>query len=113
MDAEKAANEKPDMPPLDFQPVALDIAKEQPYRIARRKYSSRIALDAIFTDFNLGADGLLRNTTDLVASDMMGNHRLELSVVNQSGFLAPDFIGRYGYLARRADFGAAIFNFHE
>jgi outer membrane protein assembly factor BamA len=44
---------------------------------------------------------------------MMGNHRFGLSVVNQSGFLAPDFIARYGYLAPRADFGAAVFNYHE
>jgi Tol biopolymer transport system component len=113
MDTEKAINEKIDMPPLDFQPVALELPREQPARIARRKYSTKVILDAIFTDFNLGADGLLRNSTELVASDMMGNHRLGLSVANQSGFLAPDFIARYGYLARRADVGGAIFNFHE
>ena len=113
MDVEKAINEKIDMPPLDIQPVVLESPIERPYRIARRKYNTKVVLDAIFTDFSLGSDGLLRNTTEIVASDMMGNHRLGLSLANQAGFLAPDFIARYGYLARRADVGAAIFNFHE
>ena len=113
MDMEKAINEKIDMPPLDIQPVVLESPIEQPYRIARRKYNTKVVLDAIFTDFSLGSDGLLRNTTEIVASDMMGNHRLGLSLSNQAGFLAPDFIARYGYLSRRADVGAAIFNFHE
>ena len=113
METEKAINEKIDMLPLDFQPVSMESTQKSPHRIARRKYSTKIGLDAIFTNFSLGADGLLRNSTELVASDMMGNHRLGLSVVNQSGFLAPDFVARYGYLLRRADFGAALFNYHE
>ena len=43
----------------------------------------------------------------------MGNHRLGASLINQSGFLAPDFILRYGFLARRSDIGAALFNYHQ
>ncbi|MCZ6681024.1 MAG: BamA/TamA family outer membrane protein [Candidatus Poribacteria bacterium] len=114
METEKAINEKIDMPPLDFQPVVAEAPIQRlPRRIARRKYGTKIGLDAIFTSFNLGSDGLLRNTTDLIASDMMGNHRLGLSVVNQSGFLAPDFIAQYSYLSRRADLGVAFFNYHE
>ena len=113
METEKAINEKLDMPPAELRSVAVDANEEREPRIARRKYGPKVALDAIFTDFNLGADGLLRNTTQLIASDMMGNHRLGLSVANQSGFVAPDFIARYGYLSRRADIGAAIFNYHQ
>lgn len=113
METEKAINEKLDMPPAESRSVASDTNEKREHRIARRKYGPKVALDAIFTDFNLGADGLLRNTTQLIASDMMGNHRLGLSVANQSGFVAPDFIARYGYLSRRADIGTAIFNYHQ
>ena len=113
MEAEKAINETIDIPPLETQPIVQETATVPQYRVGRRKYDMRVVLDAVFTNFNLGADGLLRNTTELVASDMMGNHRFGLSVANQSGFIAPDFIARYGYLARRADVGTAIFNFHE
>ncbi|MDE0506371.1 MAG: DPP IV N-terminal domain-containing protein, partial [Candidatus Poribacteria bacterium] len=113
METEKAIDEKIDMSPAELRPVALETNEMREHRIARRKYGPKVALDAIFTDFNLGADGLLRNTTELIASDMMGNHRLGLSVANQSGFVAPDFIARYGYLTRRADIGTAIFNYHQ
>ena len=113
MDMEKVINENIEMPPTTLPPEALDTNEEREYRIARRKYGAKVALDAIFTDFNLGADGLLRNTTELIASDMMGNHRLGLSVANHSGFVSPDFIARYGYFSRRADIGTAIFNYHQ
>ena len=113
MDVAKAMNEKIDMPPLDVQPIVAESSTPSPRRIGRRKYDTNISLDAIFTNFNMGADGLLRNTTEFIASDMMGNHRLGASLINQSGFLAPDFILRYGFLARRSDIGAALFNYHE
>ena len=113
MDASKALDEKIDMPPLDVQPIIADAYTPAPRRIGRRKYDTNIALDAIFTNFNLGADGLLRNTTEFIGSDMMGNHRVGASLINQSGFLAPDFILRYGFLARRSDIGAALFNYHQ
>jgi Tol biopolymer transport system component len=114
MAAEKARNEKIEIPPSESEPARfVGTAERKQRRIGHRKYGTKIGLDAIFTNFSLGADGLLRNSTELVASDMMGNHRLGLSVQNQSGFLAPDFIARYGSLARRADFGASLFNFHE
>lgn len=113
MDAAKAMDDKIDMPPLEVQPIIADASAPPPRRIGRRKYDTNIALDAIFTNFNLGADGLLRNTTEFIGSDMMGNHRLGASLINQSGFLAPDFILRYGFLARRSDIGAALFNYHQ
>ena len=113
MAAEKARNEKIEIPPSDESTEVIATAERKQRRIGHRKYGTKIGLDAIFTNFSLGADGLLRNSTELVASDMMGNHRLGLSVQNQTGFLAPDFIAQYGSLARRADFGASLFNFHE
>ena len=116
MDMEKAVNEKIDMPPLNKESeiVAVAESEEKPSILGRKKYSTSLLLDAIFTDFQYSADELLRNTTQLIASDMMGNHRLGLSVVaNQSGFLTPDFLASYVYLARRIDYGAAIFNYHE
>ena len=114
MAAEKARNEKIEIPSSELESSeVVGIAERKQRRIGHRKYGTKIGLDAIFTNFSLGADGLLRNSTELVASDMMGNHRLGLSVQNQTGFLAPDFIARYGSLARRADFGASLFNFHE
>lgn len=113
MEAEKALNEKIEVPTSEVETVAIEPTERKQRRIGHRKYGTKIGLDAIFTNFSLGADGVLRNSTELVASDMMGNHRLGLSVQNQSGFLAPDFIARYGALSRRADFGASLFNFHE
>ena len=114
MATEKARNEKIEISPPESEPAQfVGTAERKQRRIGHRKYGTKIGLDAIFTNFSLGADGLLRNSTELVASDMMGNHRLGLSVQNQSGFLAPDFVARYGSLARRADFGASLFNFHE
>ncbi|HIE28540.1 TPA: hypothetical protein EYP66_14765 [Candidatus Poribacteria bacterium] len=116
MDMNKAVNEKIDMPPLNKESVAIAGTQDDDKQrlLGRKKYSTSLVLDAIFTDFRYSADGLLRNTTQLIASDMMGNHRFGLSVVaNQSGFLTPDFITSYVYLARRTDYGAAFFNYHE
>ena len=114
MAAEKARNEKIEISPPESEPAQfVGTTERKQRRIGHRKYGTKIGLDAIFTNFSLGADGLLRNSTELVASDMMGNHRLGLSVQNQSGFLAPDFVAQYGSLARRADFRASLFNFHE
>ena len=85
------------------------------YRIAKRKYSTRssFALDAIFPDFSFGADGILRSTVQVIGSDMLGNHRIGVSVMNQSSYLAPDFIAQYGFLTHRTDVGALIYNYHE
>ncbi|MBC8230157.1 PD40 domain-containing protein [bacterium] len=116
MDMDKAVNEELDMPPLNEESVAITAAedKEKPGLLGRKKYSTSLVLDAIFTDFQYSADGLLQNTTQIIASDMMGSHRLGLSVAaNQSGFLTPDFISSYIYLARRTDYGIAFFNYHE
>jgi len=98
------------------EPSAI-LTEEEPenYRIARRKYStsSSFALDAIFPDFSFGADGILRSTVQVVGSDMLGNHRIGLSVMNQSSYLTPDFIAQYGFLTHRTDVGAMIYNYHE
>ena len=56
MDAAKAMDDKIDMPPLEVQPIIADASTPPPRRIGRRKYDTNIALDAIFTNFNLGAD---------------------------------------------------------
>jgi len=116
MDMDKAVNEELDMLPLNEESVAITAAenKEKPRLLGRKKYSTSLVLDAIFTDFRYSADELLQNTTQIIASDMMGSHRLGLSVAaNQSGFLTPDFIASYFYLARRTDYGVAFFNYHE
>ncbi|MBM3234830.1 hypothetical protein FJZ31_00890 [Candidatus Poribacteria bacterium] len=116
MDMDKAVNEKIDMP-LNKETVVITAAPDEAEHrllLGRKKYSTSLVLDAIFTDFQYSADGLLQNTTQLIASDMMGNHRIGLSVAaNQSGFLTPDFIASYFYLARRTDYGAAFFNYHD
>ena len=44
---------------------------------------------------------------------MLGNHRIGVSVMNQSSYLAPDFIAQYGFLTHRTDVGAMIYNYHE
>ena len=33
--------------------------------------------------------------------------------MNQSSYLAPDFIAQYGFLTHRTDIGAMIYNYHE
>jgi hypothetical protein len=80
--------------------------------VGRRRYRPKLMLDAIFTDFAMSSDGILRNITQLVASDMMGNHRVMLTVMGQSGYFAPDFIAYYFYLGMRPDFGVALYNYH-
>ena len=98
------------------EPSAILTAEEpENYRVAKRKYSTRssFALDAIFPDFSFGADGILRSTVQIIGSDMLGNHRFGVSVMNQSSYLAPDFIAQYGFLTHRTDIGAMIYNYHE
>ena len=98
------------------EPTAvLTTEKPETYRIARRKYSTKssFALDAIFPDFTLGADGILRSAVQVIGSDMLGNHRIGVSVMNQSSYLAPDFIAQYGFLTHRTDIGAMVYNYHE
>ena len=101
----------------DTGELSAILTAEEPenYRIAKRKYSTRssFALDAIFPDFSFGADGILRSTVQIIGSDMLGNHRFGVSVMNQSSYLAPDFIAQYGFLTNRTDIGALIYNYHE
>jgi len=116
METAKMLDEKIEIPPLE-EPFAVSAEEEaEPnYRIAKRKYStsSSFALDAIFPDFSWGADGLLRSTVQIIGSDMLGNHRVGVTVMNQSSYLAPDFIAQYGFLTHRADIGAMLYNYHE
>ena len=102
---------------IDIAEPSVILTAEEPenYRIARRKYSTKssFALDAIFPNFTFGADGILRSTVQIVGSDMLGNHRIGVSVMNQSSYLAPDFIAQYGFLTHRTDVGAMIYNYHE
>ena len=115
MDTSKTIEEK--IEPSDVEEPSPILIAETPenYRIAKRKYSTKssFALDAIFPDFSFGADGLLRSTVQVIGSDMLGNHRIGVSVMNQSSYLAPDFIAQYGFLTHRTDIGATIYNYHE
>lgn len=119
MESVNILEENVEISPVETQPVAilLDADISEPnYRIAKRKYSTRSSfrVDAIFPEFSYGADGLLRSQIQLTASDMLGNHRVGLSVINQTGgYLLPDFIAQYGFLTHRADVGAVIFNYHQ
>ncbi len=119
MESTKILDEKIETTPLAAQPVSivLDTDISEPnYRIAKRKYSTRSSFrfDAIFPQFSYGADGLLRSQIQMSASDMLGNHRVEVGVINQSGgYLIPDFIAQYGFLTHRADVGAAVYNYHQ
>ena len=115
MEIGKTVAEKIEAPPVAEPSVILTEEEEENYRIAKRKYSTKssFALDAIFPDFSFGADGILRSTVQIVGSDMLGNHRIGVSVMNQSSYLAPDFIAQYGFLTHRTDIGAVIYNYHE
>ena len=115
MQVSKTTQEKVEV--TDIAEPSLILTAEEPenYRIARRKYSTKssFALDAIFPNFTFGADGILRSTVQIVGSDMLGNHRIGVSVMNQSSYLAPDFIAQYGFLTHRTDVGAMVYNYHE
>ncbi|MDE0085691.1 MAG: BamA/TamA family outer membrane protein [Candidatus Poribacteria bacterium] len=119
MESANILDQKIETPPLETQPIpfTLDSDTSEPnYRIAKRKYSTRSSFrfDAIFPQFTYGADGLFRSQVQMSASDMLGNHRVEVSVINQSGgYLLPDFIAQYGFLTHRADVGAVIYNYHQ
>ena len=115
METSKTIEEKVEVVAISEPTVILTAEKQENYRIAKRKYSTRssFALDAIFPDFTLGADGILRSTVQITGSDMLGNHRMGVSVMNQSSYLAPDFIAQYGFLTHRTDIGAMIYNYHE
>lgn len=106
--------EKVQIPPTESEQTSsiLSINKTS-NRLLYRDYDTDIMLDAIFADFQLSSDGVLRNTTQVIASDMMGNHRLGLTLMSQSYNLVPDFTASYAYLRRRTDVGASLFNFHE
>ncbi len=119
MESANILDEKIETPSLETQsvPIVLDSDTPEPnYRIAKRKYSTKstFRLDAIFPQFSYGADGLLRSQIQMSASDMLGNHRVEVNVINQSGgYLLPDFIAQYGFLTHRADIGAVVYNYHQ
>ena len=115
MDMSKAIEEKIEVAAIGEPSAILTAEVPENYRIAKRKYStsSSFALDAIFPDFSFGADGILRSTVQIVGSDMLGNHRIGVSVMNQSSYLAPDFIAQYGFLTHRTDVGAMVYNYHE
>ena len=115
MDTSKTIEEEIEVSDVEEPSPILTAEEPENYRIAKRKYNTRssFALDAIFPDFSFGADGILRSTVQIVGSDMLGNHRIGVSVMNQSSYLAPDFIAQYGFLTHRADIGAMIYNYHE
>ncbi len=115
MDVSKILEEKIEVAEVGEPAPILTAEAPENYRIAKRKYNTRssFVLDAIFPDFTFGADGILRSSVQIVGSDMLGNHRVGVSVMNQSSYLAPDFIAQYGFLTHRTDIGAMIYNYHE
>ncbi len=115
MEIAKTIEEKVEVIDIAEPTAVLTTEKPATYRIARRKYSTKssFALDAIFPDFTLGADGILRSAVQIIGSDMLGNHRIGVSVMSQSSYLAPDFIAQYGFLTHRTDIGAMVYNYHE
>ena len=115
MEIAKTIEEKVEVIDVAEPTAVLTAEKPETYRIARRKYSTKssFALDAIFPDFTLGADGILRSAVQIIGSDMLGNHRIGVSVMSQSSYLAPDFIAQYGFLTHRTDIGAMVYNYHE
>ena len=115
MGTSKTIQEKVETTDLAEPSAILTSEEPETYRIAKRKYSTKssFALDAIFPDFTFGADGILRSSVQIVGSDMLGNHRIGVNVMNQSSYLAPDFIAQYGFLTHRTDVGAMIYNYHE
>lgn len=115
MEAAKTIDEKIEVSSIAEPSIILTAEAPENYRIAKRKYSTKssFVLDAVFPDFSFGADGLLRSSVQIIGSDMLGNHRIGVSVMNQSSYLAPDFIAQYGFLTHRTDVGAMIYNYHE
>ena len=115
MDISKTIEEEIEGAELGEPTAILTAEAPENYRIAKRKYNTRssFVLDAVFPDFTFGADGILRSSVQIVGSDMLGNHRFGVSVMNQSSYLAPDFIAQYGFLTHRTDIGAMIYNYHE
>ena len=115
MDTSKTIEAEVEVSDIGESSAILTAEEPENYRIAKRKYSTKssFALDAIFPDFSFGADGILRSTVQIVGSDMLGNHRIGVSVMNQSSYLAPDFIAQYGFLTHRTDVGVMIYNYHE
>ena len=115
MEVAKTIEEKIEVSSIAEPSIILTEEVPENYRIAKRKYSTKssFVLDAVFPDFSFGADGLLRSSVQIVGSDMLGNHRIGVSVMNQSSYLAPDFIAQYGFLTHRTDVGAMIYNYHE
>ena len=115
MEAAKTIDEKIGVSSIAEPSIILREEEPENYRIAKRKYSTKssFVLDAVFPDFSFGADGLLRSSVQIVGSDMLGNHRIGVSVMNQSSYLTPDFIAQYGFLTHRTDVGAMIYNYHE
>ena len=115
MEVSKARIERISVSKMGDPTVILMAEPPDNYRVAKRKYStsSSFALDAIFPDFSFGADGILRSTVQVIGSDMLGNHRVGVTVMSQSSYLAPDFMAQYGFLTHRMDVGASIYNYHE
>ncbi len=119
MESDSILDEKIEIQNIESEPEPIVLESEiiEPkLRIARRKYSTRSSfrLDSIFPEFSYGSDGLLRSQIQLSASDMLGNHRVGVSVINQTGgYLIPDFIAQYGFLTHRADIGTVVYNYHQ
>ena len=77
-------------------------------------YSLSFAPDLIYIDFGYYSGGQgVQNTIQFVGSDIMGNHRFTAGIDTVSFRDQPDFMVGYYYLRKRADLGAAIFNWNN
>jgi hypothetical protein len=77
------------------------------------KYDLDFSPDLVYVDFGYVSGGVLQNTLQFMASDMMGDHRLMAGLDIVSLRDQPDFFAAYYYLQKRPDFGTAIFSGNE
>jgi len=78
------------------------------------KYSLNFAPDLVYADFGYTSTGGIQNTLQVIASDMMGDHRfmagMDLASVSSNRV---DLLVSYYYLKKRTDFGVAMFNWND
>ncbi len=77
------------------------------------KYNLNFAPDLIYVNFGYISGGSLENTIQLIASDIMGDHRFSAGINAISIQSQPDLFLAYYYLKRKTDYGIALFNWNE
>ena len=110
LDSKEFLNEKIVPPPRKEAQEPLYVIDDRSVRGV--EYSLNFAPDLIFVDFGYISGGSFQNTVQFIGSDIMGDHRF-MAGMDFASFRNPDFFLAYYYLRRRADFGAAIFNWND